>query len=1038
MTKFSDTNGGAPADGQNSDDETDFGVFVAELSSRLSNVGRDELDPALDDVLRRVCEYADADRAYVFAIHDQGRLISNTHEWVRGDTLSHRDELQQVPASTFPWLMERLEKLQSVVVRDTSALPEAARAEREEFERENIRSLMVVPVAFAGDLYGFVGLDAVHRHRDWRDRTEALLRILGHGIANALERRRASQAVAEHQALYRTIVSSIREGIWMLDSNLNTEYVNEPLAEMLGYRPEEMIGHPVPAFMFEEDIRDARSKLKRAKEGIGSRYERRYRHREGHPVHTEISVNPRLDEEGRYQGSLAIVLDITDRKRMDIQQQTQSRVMEGVARGRPVEEVLAAMLHGLDRLADGHVFAILFHLADGKWEWTVGERADASVREMLSGLAAEGDRLSTERIGEIASAAGCPSIRAYPLETITGDTLAWGLRLTAESPPPDEPTEGRISDLFEHGRIALLHESSRRQLIREEERFRTLLDHSPDAIVVLDADAGHFTIVNDNAEQMFGYTRKELMEIGVENLLPEYQPDGTPSREVAGEKIRECLEGGTPRFEIYHMNAAGEPFPAEVRLVRLPAPAGQRLVRGSIMDITERRAAERDLRFLASRDHLTHLLNRTLFVERLDHALAVARRNRTGLAVLFLDLDRFKHINDNLGHAAGDRLLMHVANALRDCLRDSDTIGRFGGDEFVILLEGMVELKDAATVARKVLGAVSKPFQIDDQEVYSTTSIGIGTYPKDGTDADALVKAADSAMYAAKDLGGNGYQFFTPELNARAADFMRLERELHQALARDEFELFYQPKIDLQTGRACGAEALIRWRHPERGLVSPGEFIPVAEDTGQIVGIGEWALEEAARQAVIWRDHRREMSRPPLAISVNLSARQLRQGRLDRTVEKILVRTGLPTELLELEITESMVMENADYAIEILAKIRDTGVRISIDDFGTGYSSLGYLKRLPIDVVKIDRSFIRELETHRGDREITAAVIAMAHALNLRVVAEGVETAGQLRVLQQVQCDEIQGFLVARPVPAADMRAWVSGDWSLSDLAETE
>jgi diguanylate cyclase (GGDEF)-like protein/PAS domain S-box-containing protein len=426
-----------------------------------------------------------------------------------------------------------------------------------------------------------------------------------------------------------------------------------------------------------------------------------------------------------------------------------------------------------------------------------------------------------------------------------------------------------------------------------------------------------------------------------------------------------------------------------------------------------RKQAEERIRHLAHYDELTGLANRSMFSQRLSHALAQARRNDTQLAVLYTDLDRFKNINDTLGHEAGDNVLKEVAERLHGCLRESDTVGRLSGDEFVVLLEGIPQSLHCAEVAQKILAAVARPFALDTQEFHLTASIGISTYPADSEDQQSLLKNADIAMYRAKELGKNNFQFYSAQMNIHTLERLALESSLRSALERNEFVLHYQPKIDIRSGRIIGMEALVRWQHPTKGLIPPMQFIPLAEETGLIVPIGEWVLRTACARNKSWQ----EQGLPPLCIAVNLSARQFTYENLLQDVAKVLNETGLDAAFLELEITESMVMHDPEHAIELLNKLKAMGISISIDDFGAGYSSLSYLKRFPINSVKIDRSFIKDLPLDGDDAAITKAIIAMAHGLKLKVIAEGAETGEQLSFLRAHECDEMQGFYFSKPLP---------------------
>jgi diguanylate cyclase len=429
-------------------------------------------------------------------------------------------------------------------------------------------------------------------------------------------------------------------------------------------------------------------------------------------------------------------------------------------------------------------------------------------------------------------------------------------------------------------------------------------------------------------------------------------------------------------------------------------------------------AANRQLRHLATHDALTSLPNRVLLDDRLAQAIAHAQRERQQFAVLVVDLDRFKLVNDSLGHRAGDELLCEVARRLSGLVRDIDTVTRLGGDEFVLVLSPVVGVQDAEHIATRISESLHKPVQIAGLDVYTSSSIGIAVYPQDGTTAQNLLTHADAAMYCAKQGGRNRFQCFAPGMDTATRDQVRLEGDLRHALALNQFELYYQPKVDAKTGNVHGAEALIRWRHPERGLILPEEFIPLAEECGLIHSIGEWVIREACRQCKAWQTE----GLLPLRVAVNVAAQQFRRGNLLDVIQRALHDTGLEARCLELELTESSVMTNPEESVAILEHLSRMGVLVSVDDFGTGYSSMSYLRRFPIDKLKIDRGFIRELMTRHEDVSIVQAIISLAHSLKLKVIAEGVETPEQLGFLRRMGCDQYQGFHFSPPLPATQFK----------------
>lgn len=557
------------------------------------------------------------------------------------------------------------------------------------------------------------------------------------------------------------------------------------------------------------------------------------------------------------------------------------------------------------------------------------------------------------------------------------------------------------------------------------ERFRTeealalyanVFEHSGEAIVVTDSD-NRIVAVNPAFTQLTGYTLDE-----VAGKDPSLLSSGRTPPEVYAEMWAALERDGYWQGELWDRSRHGTVYPkwAAISAIRDATGSVSHYV-CSFNDITERKAAEKRIHFLAHHDALTGLANRHGFESRLEQALRTAQREQHQLALLFIDLDHFKTINDTLGHPVGDGLLQEAALRLRGCVRASDIVARLGGDEFVVVLTQIATPNDAAAIAEKIRSNLGAPYEVAGQILHCSASLGLGICPADGQDATTLMKNADTALYYAKGQGRNNFQFFTAAMNVTATERLNLESELRAALRRREFELHYQPKVVAISGRVCGVEALVRWRHPGRGLVPPLKFIPVAEESGMIEPLGAWVLEEACRQMAQWRraglDH--------VHMAVNLSARQLRLSGLVDDMRALLAEHALGNGDLELEITESVAMADPDAAIEQLSALRVLGVNLAIDDFGTGYSSLAYLKRLPIQTLKLDRAFVRDIETDHNDAAISTATLALAHSLGLQVVAEGVENDAQRDFLSRNGCDMLQGYLFGKPAPAEHWTA----DW---------
>jgi diguanylate cyclase (GGDEF)-like protein/PAS domain S-box-containing protein len=541
-------------------------------------------------------------------------------------------------------------------------------------------------------------------------------------------------------------------------------------------------------------------------------------------------------------------------------------------------------------------------------------------------------------------------------------------------------------------------------------RHALMLESIGDAVLATDPGQ-RVSFANPAAERLLGAPRERLLGRHVAEVLSlTEQPEAAP-----GDLEVQALAAGEARLARLRRGDGEE---RTVRVVtRNLGPTDERGTVLVLSDVSRQVELARELALLAGRDALTGLANRRLLLQRLDQAVGRAGRAGTRLAVLFVDLDRFKTVNDGLGHGAGDALLVEVARRLKATVRSTDTVGRLGGDEFVVLLDPLRADPDAGRVAGAIVAALAEPYAIGGQELISAASVGIALYPADGASAAELVGRADAAMYRAKSRGGAGFAFYCPELHAAALERMELERGLHRALERAELVLHYQPTVSLVDGRVTGVEALLRWRHPSRGLVGPGTFVGLAEETGLIVPIGAWAMHDACRQAAGWAT----VGPVPLAVAVNVSARQLFRADLAALVRSALAESGLPPYRLILEITESAVMDDVSTAARVLGALRATGVRLVLDDFGTGHSALGHLKRLPLDGLKIDRSFVQGIGNDADDEAIVRAIVELAGTLRLSVVAEGVERAEQVRFLAEVGCRTAQGFLFGRPAPAEEL-----------------
>lgn len=602
---------------------------------------------------------------------------------------------------------------------------------------------------------------------------------------------------------------------------------------------------------------------------------------------------------------------------------------------------------------------------------------------------------------------------------------------------PYEPAEmlHTVARTLAKRKLVKENEQMSRQLTQSEKWHRYLVNNSPDLIYTLDHE-GNFTFLNDTVETLLGYRKQDLIGRHYTSIV--HDEDLANANFVVNERRTGDRAARNVELRLKASNQTAQPYEVRSLTIELsamgmyedgqPPHIPKRFIGtyGIAKDISARKKAEEMINYQAYHDLLTGLPNRVLFKDRLRLAIAQSRRSNQKFAVMFLDLDRFKVVNDTLGHVVGDELLLSVGSRLRHCLREGDTLARLGGDEFTLLLPQILDASDATVIARKILEALEKPFVIDGNELFATCSIGIAMYPDDGDTIDSLIKNADIAMYNTKAHGRNNFQFYLATMNVLFSEHLSLENKMRKALERDEFVLLYQPQVNIVSNRIVGMEVLLRWQHPTRGLLPPAEFIGLAEETGLIVSIGNWVLQTACKQMRSWREAGIALER----LAVNLSPHQLEQANFVEGVLGVIGQCSL-INCLELEITEGAIMKDVENAITKLKILGSAGIKIAIDDFGTGYSSLSYLKKFPVHSVKIDQSFVHDI-SKEGDTSIVRAIVAMAKGLKLNVVAEGVETEQQLSALRALACDEMQGYLFSYPLTALEATRLLSRDASMS------
>lgn len=659
----------------------------------------------------------------------------------------------------------------------------------------------------------------------------------------------------------------------------------------------------------------------------------------------------------------------------------------------------------------------------GLWDWDLAHgEVHHSRMEVVFGIGKSDQARLIDPQRPKVHADDLPRVRQQIVAHLKGETELYTVRYRATQPDGSciwIEDRGRVIERDAKGR-ALRMIGTRRDISeahRQAEQQRlaaTVFEAAGEGMAIMDAEF-RLLAVNDACCALSGYEREELIGHSVARLA-----NSEDSRQQYA-TIRECLmRDGRWQGELIETRKNGEVYPqwAQLHVVRDSQGSVSHVV-AFVSDIGVRRQVEERLRYLTHFDELTGLANRSLLKARLHAACERVRNSNRGLAVLYVDLDRFKVLNQSLGHEAADQLLREISRRLSHTFSDADTIARLSGDEFVVVLEGYGSLSTLAHSGSRLLARISKPVLVDGQELVVSASIGVSLMPDNAREATTLLLQANMAMQHAKHVGGNTLQFFTERLQSSGLENLKLENQLRRALEEGQLEVFYQPRLNVVDDCLEAAEALVRWRHPQQGLIAPNDFIPLAEETGLIIPLGEFVLREACRQARQWQSD----GLAAIRVSVNLSVKQLRQGNLVSLVRQVLEDTGLPPDMLELELTESLLLDDIDNAVAISRQLRALGVKLAIDDFGTGYSSLSYLKRFPVDFVKIDRSFISELGQFEEDAAIVRAIIAMVHSLELKVVAEGVETQAQMDFLKAHRCDEVQGYLISRPVPADQFAA---------------
>ncbi|MCU9151817.1 EAL domain-containing protein [Pseudomonas aeruginosa] len=832
-------------------------------------------------------------------------------------------------------------------------------------------------------------------------------------LSDVTSRKEVELSLIEREKFWSDAVQAVPDTLYIHDLHARRViFSNHHLGQQLGYNQEELarMGENFWETLLHPDDQEYYWRIRNLQHVVGDGLlldsQLRWRHRDGRWHWFDIREQAfSRDRSGRVARLIGVAKDIT------FTVEANNALRENGRRYRMLAENISDVIFSTDaELNASYVSPSVQHVFGYSPEWALLNglhQTATNPRQLgrLNGLLrrvrhAIGDRQKLAELREN------PGQHLFALDCLRAD----GRKI---------PIELRIvlmwdeHDRFE-GLLGIARDiSQQRRAERELRMAATVFEHSTAAIMVTDP-AGYIVQVNDSFSRLTGYSPADVLDQQPRLLTADRQEANQLKHVLASLQHSGSWEG-----EILQKRKTGELYPSWVGITAVRDEEGDLVSFVCFFsDISERKASERRIHRLAYYDALTHLPNRTLFQDRLHTALQQAERNGQWVVLMFLDLDRFKPINDSLGHAAGDRMLQEVATRLSACVSQDDTVARMGGDEFTLLLPSQgdreIALKRAIQVAELILGRLARPFTLEGREFFVTASIGVALSPQDGAELSLLMKNADTAMYHAKEMGKNNFQFYQAEMNARTLERLELESDLRRALELGEFVLHYQPQFTGDGRRLTGAEALLRWQHPRRGLVPPSEFIPVLEEIGLVAQVGDWLLAEACKQLRSW--HKAKVRVPK--VSVNLSARQFADGQLGERIAAILYETGIPPACLELELTESILMSDVAEAMQILSGLKRLGLAIAVDDFGTGYSSLNYLKQFPIDVLKIDRSFVDGLPHGEQDAQIARAIIAMAHSLNLMVIAEGVESQAQLDFLREHGCDEVQGYLFGRPMPA--------------------
>ncbi|HEX8989419.1 MAG TPA: EAL domain-containing protein [Rhodocyclaceae bacterium] len=851
-------------------------------------------------------------------------------------------------------------------------------------------------------------------------------------LLEARIRERVAQ-LRDSEERFRTLALNSPVGIYQIDRDGNCLFVNHRWCEISGLSAADAAGQGWLRTLHPDD-RAAVTALWRDAAVAGTDWSMDYRYvrPDGKLVWVHGNAVPLRDRQEQVTGFLGNNLDITVRKRAEERERTRSAVADGLAQDAPLGEILETVAAGAERLANGMRCSIMLldEPSDGLVYGSTPELPERGNchRVLFGGDAGCATAASDRRrrvVDDIHQHPACESCRpdcespqrtacwSEPVVGLTGETLGVCAFYWTQPAVPDAADIEMMHEVAQLAALAIERKNTEHEL----QIAASVHEAISEAIMVTDAN-DRIIAVNPAFTQVTGYTADEVI-----GQTPRILRSGRHDHAFY-QKLWQALEAsGRWEGEIWNRRKNGEEYPESLSINTLRDVNGRVLRRIAMFaDITEKKRTEETIWRQANYDALTDLPNRRLFRDRLEHEVMKAERAGLYVALLFIDLDRFKEVNDTLGHHAGDLLLVEASKRICSFVRATDTVARLGGDEFTVIMSDLFDTDRVGEVAQAMLNALAQPFLIGKDSVYISASIGITIFPSDAGNIESLLRNADQAMYAAKEQGRNRFSYFTASMQATAQRRLQLSTDLRTAINTDQFEVYLQPIVELATGHVHKAEALLRWRHPVHGLVEPSQFIPIAEETGIINDIGDWVFRESARLAKRWREEApaADLERG-IQISVNKSPRQFFSGNTHHTWINHMTDIGLPTTAIAIEITEGLLLDDRPEVAEKLTQFRDAGFSISLDDFGTGYSAMGYLKKFPIDFLKIDQSFVRDMATDHGDQAIVEAIVVMAHKLGLKVIAEGVETEAQRDMLKAAGCDYGQGYLFSRPLPTAGM-----------------